>query len=157
MKCLVSYAFLFLILISCASKKNESLRIQEKIASEQVRTLKEIQQHSEMILHAHPELSPDAKLKVKQYMDETLTKQQELKDEESKIVQILLSKSLRVNQLSNDELRDKKSLQKRLQAVYESKAENILSLVSHIIEMSERNEVDAKFERDMELFMRNLR
>ena len=155
MKCLICRVSILLLLTSCASKKNDTLRIQNRIASEEVRTLKEIQLHSEMIIEAHPELSNDSKLK--KYINEALNKQQLLKDEESKIVQILLSKSLRVNQLTNAEQRDKQAMKKRLQSVYESKAENIFSLVSQITEMAENNELNESFENDMKLFMREIR
>ena len=157
MKCLICSLFFLLLLTSCASNKNDTLRIQNRIASEEVRTLKEIQLHSEMILEAHPELSNDSKLKVKRYINEALEKQQLLKDEESKIVQLLLCKSLRVNQLSNAEQHDKQAMKKRLQSVYESKAENIFSLVSQITEMAENNELNESFENDMQLFMREIR
>jgi hypothetical protein len=157
MKFTIYRIFLLLLFTSCASNKNNTLRIQNRIAAEEVRTLKEIQLHSEMILEGHPELSNSSKLKVKKYMNEALGKQQLLKDEESKIVQLLLSKSLRVNQLTDAEQQDKKSLKKRLQSVYESKAENIFSLVSQITEMSENNEINESFENDMQLFMREIR
>ena len=157
MKCLICSVFFLLILTSCASNKIDTLRIQNRIASEEVRTLKEIQLHSEMLLEVHPELSNDSKLKVKKYINEALKKQQLLKDEESKIVQILLSKSLRVSQLTNAEQHDKQAMKKRLQSVYESKAENIFSLVSQITEMAENNELNESFENDIQLFMREIR
>ena len=157
MKCLICLVSILMLLTSCASNKNDTLRIQNRIASEEVRTFKEIQLHSEMIIEAHPELSNDSKLKVKKYIKEALNKQQLLKDEESKIVQILLSKSLSVNQLTNAEQRDKQGMKKLLQSVYESKAENIFSLVSQITEMAENNELNESFENDMKLLMREIR
>ena len=48
-------------------------------------------------------------------------------------------------------------MKKRLQSVYESKAENIFSLVSQITEMAENNELNESFENDMKLFMREIR
>ena len=153
MKLFIVNVLFFTVLASCASKKNP---IQEQISSEQVRTLKEIQHHSEMIVEAHPELSIDAKDKVKKYMKKALDTHQVLKDEESKIIQLLLSKSLSPEQ-PKSELRDKKSLKKKLQSVYESKAENIFSLITQIAKMSEGNEINEGFEKDVELFIRDFR
>ena len=147
--------FLFLIVLtSCASKTN---KIQEQISSEQVRTLKEIQHHSEMIVDAHPELSIDVKNKMKRYMKEAFDKHQLLKDEESKIIQLLLSKSLGTEQPDHVKFKDKKILKKNLQSVYESKAENIYSLITKTTKMSEANEINESFEKDVELFFRDFR
>jgi len=149
--------FMLFFLVSCSSTKNDKIIIQDKIASEQVRTLNEIKLHSELILDAHPELTPEVKLKTKGLLQETLTRLQSLKDEESQIIQLLLNQSLAVKDPKNLKINDQKALKSRLELVYKAKAENIFSLVSSIKTMSDKQEINEGFRRDVELFIRDFR
>jgi hypothetical protein len=102
-------------------------------------------------------VSSEAKTKIKNHIDLVLAKHQELKDEEAKIIQLLIGKSVRANTLTKEERSDEKALRKRLGEVYESKSENIFSLASFVADMASRNETSKEFDGDMALFFRELR
>jgi ribosome-associated translation inhibitor RaiA len=154
---LVLGMFTLFFFASCSTRKNDKINIQDKIASEQVRTLNEIKLHSELILDAHPELTSEVKLRTKGLLQETLNRLQSLKDEESQIIQLLLNQSLMAKEPKKLAVDEQKLLKKRLEIVYKSKSENIFSLVSTIKMMSENQEINEGFKRDVEVFIRDFR
>lgn len=144
------------VLSSCSTaqeKKNLSQRIQ----AEEVRSFQEIKSHAEFLLESHPELDETTKKELGALLNTTITKQQALKDEESKIFQLLLSKSLRVNQLTDSEVKDKNNFKIRLKDVYEEKSKNVLVLINKIVSLSEQNVINDSFRNDMMDFIRDVR
>lgn len=150
-------AFLSLGFLSACSTIKEKDSLQNKIQAEEVRSLKEIKFHATFLLESHPELDADAKKDLKVFLDMTMAKQHALKDEESRIFQLLLKKSLSVNQQSDKDIEDKDALQKRLKAVYDEKSKNVVLLINKIVSMSEQKVINDSFEHDMMNFMRDLR
>ena len=86
-----------IILPSCSTAK-EKASLSERIKSEEVRSFQEIRSHAEYLLTSHTELNEKTKIDLRVLLDKAMTRQQELKDEESKIFQ-LLSRSLFVKKV----------------------------------------------------------
>lgn len=146
----------FGILVSCSSL-HEKKSLTERIQAEQVRSLQEINSHANLLLSSHPELDETTKNELKNFLKIMITKQQSLNDEESKIFQLLLKKSFRVNQLTDKELSDKSNLKMRLKDVYDEKFKNSLALISKIVNLFEQNSVSESFRNDMMNFMTGFR
>ncbi len=144
------------VLSSCSSVQ-EKKNLLQRIQAEEVRSLQEIKSHAEFILEKHPELDGATKKELGFFLDTTITKQQGLKAEESKIFQILLSKSLRINQLNESELKDKNRLKIRLNEIYREKSRNVLVLINKIVSLSQQNAISHNFRRDMMDLIRDSR
>lgn len=144
------------VLSSCSTAQ-EKKSLSQRIQAEEVRSLQEIKSHAGFLLESHPELDETTKKELGVLLDTTITKQQALKDEESKIFQLLLSKSLRVNQLTDSEVKDKNNLKIRLKDVYEEKSKNVLVLINKIVSLSEQNVINDSFRNDMMDFIRDAR
>ncbi len=142
---------------SSCSTAQEKKSLSYRIQAEEVRSLQEIKSHAGFLLENHPELDETTKKELGVLLDTTITKQQILRDEESKIFQLLLSKSLRVNQLTDSELKDKNNLKIRLKDVYEQKSKNVLVLINKIVSLSEQNVINDSFRNDMMDFLRDVR
>jgi hypothetical protein len=152
----LSLLFILGILMSCSSVQ-EKKNLAERIQAEEVRSFQEIKSHAETLLEEHPELNDTTKENLRVLLHTTIKRNQDLKNEESKIFQLLLTKSLRFNQLTNQELKDKKSLKLQLLEVYDQKSENILSLIKKITEVSKQNVISESFKDDMIIMMRDFR
>lgn len=147
----------FLSSCSSAIPTKEKLRLAERIEAEEARSIQEIRAHTEMLLADHPELEAATKDELKVSLNSAMTIHQDLKDKESKIFQLLLQKSLRISELSAQELKDKDNLKKALADVYEEKSKNVHSLVNKMVELSKRNQISETFKNDMLMFMRDFR
>jgi hypothetical protein len=148
---------ILLTFISCANKTPKTPRYEDQINALEVKTFKEINDHSQMLLDGHPELSAPAKKKIKEYLADTMKEHQRLKDEESKVVQLLLQNSLSTNKESKTKEADSKELKKRFMVIYKEKSSNLFKLISHINQMSEEKEINDTVKRDVQLFMRDFR
>lgn len=145
-----------LLSVSCASVSN-SPKLKEIIAAEEVRSLKEIKNHSQFLLESHPEIKENNKIILEEKINEVLRKQQELRDQESKIIQALINKTLSMPDQSDYNDFSRSKLEKELNSNYENKYKNIYSLVSLISEMSSRNETSSTFNQDIGLLIREIR
>lgn len=153
---------LFILLIclgvlSSCSTSQEKKSLSQRIQAEEVRSLQEIKSHAGFLLESHPELDETTKKELGALLDTTITKQQALKDEESKIFQLLLGKSLRINQLTESEVKEKNNLKIRLKEVYEEKSKNVFVLINKIVSLSEQNVINDSFRNDMIDFIRDAR
>lgn len=144
------------LLVSCSSA-HEKRKLSEKIQAEEVRSFQEIQTHTEYLLVEHPELSDKIKAELRPLLHATMKKHQDLKDEESKVFQLLLGKSLRVNQLTEQELKDKNALKVRLSEIYAQKSTNVLSLIKRIVELSQQNSISEGMQDDLIIYFRDFR
>jgi len=151
------FVLLSLGVLSSCSSAQEKKSLSQRIQAEEVRSLQEIKSHADLLLESHPELDEKVKVELSALLDNTMTKQQALKDEESKIFQLLLKKSFRVNQLTDKELGDKNDLKVRLKDVYEEKSKNVLALINKIVSLSDQNAISDSFRHDMMDFMRDFR
>ena len=144
------------VLVSCSSAKTKK-SLAEKIQAEEARSLAEISSHSETLLEEHPELDERMKSELRPLLLATMRKHQELKDEESKIFQLLLEKSFRINQLSPQDLKDKSALKSQLKDLYERKSENVLSLINRIVDLTKNQTIEARLQSDLMFYMRDFR
>ncbi len=156
MKILIQ-CFVLILFVACASEQRKKAGIEQEINDFESKSLHEIEAHLELVINAHPELSQVTKKKIVDAIGDTLEKQQALKDEESKVVQMLLSKSLVLNEEKSELAALNKDLKQRLLEIYNLKSENIFLLISRITEMSYRKEIDENFTRDIQIFMRDFR
>jgi hypothetical protein len=149
--------FLSLVIVSSCTSAQEKRSLSQKIQAEELRSLKEIESHAGFLLASHPELDQKTKSELSVLLGSTMVKQQLLKDEESKIFQLLLSKSLRLSELTENEIRDKNSLMLRLKDLYDEKSKNVLILINKIVSLSEQKVINDSFRSDMMDFMRDFR
>ena len=136
-----------LLIVSCSSSSGMK-PLSERIHAEEVRSLQEIKSNAHYLLSSHPELEHNVKEELTKLLDKTMLKHQALKDEESKILQLLLAKSIRINRLTSDDLKLKANLKKRLNEIYDMKLENILALSDKIVELTQQKKVNVRFEDD---------
>jgi hypothetical protein len=148
---------LSLLFLSSCSTSKVSMNLSEKIEQEEVRSLKEIQSHIEFLLKSHPELDFEARSKLSAALDDAMAKQQDLKNEESKIFQLLIRKSLKVDQLTDKDLADKSKLKVRLKVIYDEKYKNILNLINNITVLSDQEYINESVNKDMMYLLRDLR
>ncbi len=153
---LLSLLLALSLLVSCTSAQ-EKKRLSDKIQAEEVRSFQEITSHTEILLEQHPELDDKTKIELRSFLQSTMKTHQDLKDEESKIFQLLLEKSFRVNQLTADELKDKKALKHRLAELYKNKSKNVMALIKKIVELSKQNAISESFKEDVMFYMRDFR
>ncbi len=146
----------FGVLTACSSVQDKR-PLSERIQVEEVRSLQEIKSHSEFLLKDHKELDERTKNELSLLLDATIIRHQALRDEESKIFQLLLTKSLRINQLTDSEIKDKHGLKLRLKNLYEEKSNNVLALINKIVELSEQKVINDSFRHDMIDFIRDFR
>ncbi len=147
----------FLVSCSSANLSKDKLRLAERIQAEEVRSFREIKSHTEILLNDHPELNESTKDELKASLSTTLARHQELKERESKIFQLLLEKSLRINELTAEEQMDKNNLKKALSEVYEAKSDNVHWLVDKMVGLSNKNQISDSFKVDLLIFMRDFR
>lgn len=147
------------LLASCSTVKpsKEKVRLSERIQSEEARSIQEIKSHTELLLDEHPELDDVTRNELKEFLNVTMTRHQQLKDDESRIFQLLLQKSIRINSLTAQELKDKRDLKKSLSEVYKEKSNNVHTLINKMVELSNKNQISESFKDDMWLFMRDFR
>jgi hypothetical protein len=146
----------FGLLVSCSSK-NDKKRLAFRIETEEVRSFEEIKSLGDLLLEEHPELKEETRKELKSLLFVTMNKHQELKIEESKIFQLLLEKSLKINQLSDQEIKDKNALKLQLSELYDQKIKNILNLINRIVYRSKKDVTDGGFRDDFMLYMRDFR
>ena len=155
----MKHFFLFFALVtiaSCSSHKTARAPLQEQINDLEVKTSKEMHNHANILLDNHPELSESSKLKIKSFLETTMNKHQALKDEESKVIQLMLQNSL-THAKSGKAEDDNKNLKSLLLEIYKSKSENILDLIMQINNMAKNSEIGDAFKSDVFLFMRDFR
>jgi hypothetical protein len=142
--------------MSCSSHETKRVSLQEQINDLEVKTAQEMNKHASFLLENHPELSESSKIKIKNHLDLTMKKYQELKDEESRVFQLLLQNSLThgKNQMRDE---DYKTLKSHLLKVYKSKSSNVFELIMQINKMAENNEIGDGVKNDIFLFMRDFR
>jgi hypothetical protein len=148
--------FALLTLVSCSTKKTARAPLQEQINDLEVKTAQEMHNHANVLLENHPELSESSKLKIKSYLEQTMNKHQALKDEESKVIQLMLQKSL-TNVKAEKEEDESKNLKSHLLKIYQSKSANIFELIVQINQMAKNSEIDEGVKTDLYLFMRDFR
>ena len=148
--------FAIVTLASCSSHKTARAPLQEQINDLEVKTSQEMHNHANVLLENHPELSESSKLKIKSYLDATMNKHQELKDEESKVIQLMLKNSL-THEKGDKAEDDNKKLKSHLLEIYKSKSSNILDLIMQINNMAKNREIGEAFKSDVFLFMRDFR
>ena len=148
--------FAMLTIASCSSHKTAKAPLQEQINDLEVKTSKEMHNHANVLLDIHPELSESSKLKIKSFLETTMNKHQALKDEESKVIQLMLQNSL-THETGDNGLDDNKKLKSHLLEIYKSKSSNILELIVQINNMAKNREIGEAFKSDVFLFMRDFR
>ncbi len=148
---------ILLTTVSCASKTSNNLSLKDQILELEVKTFKEINDHSQELLETHPELSDSSKKKIKVYLEQTMKEHQRLKDEESKVVQLLLQNSLKPDKESKTKDDDQKELKNHFLKIYENKSSNLFNLISHIKQMADQKEIDESVKRDIQLLIRDFR
>ena len=150
-------AFLGLVIFTSCSTSQMGMSLSQKIEAEEVRSLKEVQSHIEFLLKIHPELNVELKKKLSAMLDAAMEKHQNLKNEESKIFQLLIKKSLRTNQLSDADFKDKTRLNLRLGEIYQEKYKNILGLITNFTKLSDQEVINESMNDDMMYMLRDLR
>lgn len=147
----ILFTFGSLLLVSCATSKPDQRSIENAVRSSETRTLSETRAHVALLLEAHPELNSATRASIKLALDQALEKHQLLRDQESKIVYLLLTRSVTPNPESLP------GLDHKLEQIYQIKHRNILALVSQIIDLTDKKEVDGSFTNDLHIFLRDFR
>lgn len=102
-------------------------------------------------------MSHASKRKLVRLIEESLRKHEDLKLEEASLIRILLSQSIRVNELTVDEALGKQTLLRRLDVIYSEKEKNILEVMAGLREVSDASSINEELESEMYDYLRVIR
>jgi len=142
-------AVLFALTVGCSHRSHlEQLR--SEVSEHEARNLKEIRDELKLILKHHPELSIEAKAEITNRMEQSLARHQELRDQESKVIQHVLKEAV----AEDTSLAEGKAQRKELQTIYEQKSNNLFELVHSIRRFTGQ---DDRMKQEMEILFREFR
>lgn len=141
----------------CASKADQS-SLNEKINTEKsvsvnVSHLDQIEMRLRQAIDESHEISLTNKDKIKRLVAQSFEEHKKLKNEEAKIMSLVLKKAVNSNKLSKDELRMKSQLKRRLAKLYSEKSNNVFNLIDNIKMINLPLTSDSGFERRIESIM----
>jgi hypothetical protein len=139
--------------VSCSHTSNYH-KLKDKVESYEAKNLSDIKEDVELTLQSHPELDETSKNNLNLHLNEAITKQQELKNKESKIVQTMLDKSLTPEKGNIQKIN---ILKKELNNLYTEKANNMNNLIDNILKDTYDSKTDEVFFNEMGLIMREIR
>jgi hypothetical protein len=156
---LMKLFFLFFLTLTfgCSTSSRNSRDLEKRVEALEVYSLKELEQHTQILLETHPELTPQGRKEVKELLEQNIQRFQELRRREAQLIQSLLANSLSSNERGPRDLQEEKQLKKILEEIYEQKHKNTLKLVSRIAELRQKKLLDEGIQKDLNLILRELR
>ena len=141
--------------MGCSSNPVTSRNLEKRVQEFEVYSLQEIQQHTQLLLDSHPELSQQARKEIKLLLEQSILRWQEQRKKEAQIIQALLSRSLGPDVREGDS--EIVQMQRMLRQVYDEKHADTLKLLGQVNELGAKKLVDKRFEKDLNLIIREFR
>ena len=155
MKRTIPQLLALIVLASCAHRYDYAA-FRQRVDKVEARNLEEVRGDTEEILSAHPEMDAGTKESIRALINRHLETHTKLREEESKVIHVLLEESLspqdnqkqgrRIHQGNEDLLR-----------IYQNKASNIAALVEGIKQSTAQLQDRVRFYREMEYLIREIR
>ena len=147
---ILALVLLGIALISCAQTLHKS-NLQERVSQHNAQHLFDVKDDLTYLLQSHAGLSAETKEKIQSTVMLYLDRHEALKQEESKIIAVLLSDSLGDNAVT------KREAQKALKELYQRKASNMAQLLDEIETLAAKNTQDLRLRSDMRDLLREVR
>lgn len=147
---ILALVLLGIAVISCAQTLHKS-NLHDRVSQHNAQHLNDVKEDLSYLLQSHEGLSAETKQKIQSTVMLYLDRHEALKQEESKIIAVLLTDSLGDNAVS------KREAQKALKELYQRKASNMAQLLEEIETFAATNAQDAKLRSDMRDLLREVR
>jgi len=125
---LLFLALVALVILSSCAHRVDFQEFAKKVAETEARNPREIREHMELMLMLHPKMDKSTKESIRQLLLTHFDEHKKLRDEESKVIQVLLEKSLDAPDFKNHQHNGLAELNK----LYSLKARNVSQLVEKI-------------------------
>lgn len=144
-------AVLSLVLVMSCSHRPYVEELRSEVSQHEARNLEEIRSELNDILEHHPELSKEVKAQLTKRVEESLAKHQELRNQESRVIQHVLKDAI-----GNDStgVNEGMAQRKELRTIYTQKSDNLFDLVYAIRKLTGE---DDKIKQEMEILFREFR
>ncbi len=152
MKRILMLPVLMALLVSCAHRIDYDQFV-SKVNAKEARDTAEIKEDVELMLQLHPQMNEEMKQTIRGYITTHIDEHQRLKDEESKIVQVLLEKSISSPAIDDHQHNGMKDLEQ----IYQSKAKNISKLINSVKDLTADLKDQPELNKELLLLMRELR
>lgn len=142
---------LFLLLTVSCSHRSHLEALRAEVSQHEARNLQEIRSELNEILEHHPELSNDVKAEVSKRVEASLVKHQELRNQESRVIQHVLKEAVVNDPTGSNET---KIHRKELHTIYEQKSDNLFDLAFAIRKMTSEDDL---INQEIEVLFREFR
>ena len=152
MRIILSLPVLLTLLISCAHRIDYDQFV-SKVNAKEARNSAEIKEDIDLMLELHPQMSEETKKAIRGYITTHIDEHQRLKDQESKIVQVLLEKSITsptINDHQHNGMKD-------LDHIYQLKAKNISKLITNVKGLTADLKEQPALHKELQILMKELR
>jgi hypothetical protein len=144
---------LLLALVTSCAHRIDYAQFAQKVNAKEARNTAEIKEDMELMLALHPKLEEATKATIRGFLNTHITEHQRLKDEESKIVQVLLEKSINSPNIDAHQHNGIKDLDN----IYQRKAKNISQLISSIKGVTTGLIEQPELHKELQILMKDLR
>jgi hypothetical protein len=140
------------MLVSCAHRIDYDQFV-SKVNAKEARNTAEIKEDVELMLQLHPKMNEETKQAIRGHITTHINEHQRLKDQESKIVQVLLEKSISSPTINDHQHNGMKDLEQ----IYQLKAKNISKLITSVKDLTADLKDQPELNKELLLLMRELR
>ena len=152
MRSLLFITVLLALSVSCAHRIDYDQFV-SKVNAKEARNTAEIKEDIEVMLELHPQMSEETKQAIRGYITTHIDEHQRLKDQESKIVQVLLEKSITSPAINDHQHNGMKDLDQ----IYQLKAKNISKLINSVKDLTANMKERPALHKELQLLMKELR
>lgn len=144
---------LLLALVTSCAHRIDYDQFVSKVNAKEARDTAEIKEDIELMLQLHPQMSEETKQTIRGYITTHIDEHQRLKDQESKIVQVLLEKSITSPAINDHQHNGMKDLDQ----IYQQKAKNISKLITNVKGLTVNLKEQPALHKELQLLMKELR
>lgn len=144
-------AILSLLVISCSHQLKTSQKFEKRINSQTAESLTQVQENLQELLSEHEELTETQKSEISQRVGLFMETQRSLREREQKILELGFGDAIYSSETS------KTQWKREVKKLYEQKAENVLSTVSDIHDITRDPPVNKGFFHEFPMLMREVR
>jgi hypothetical protein len=142
---------------ACSTTPKTSVDLEKRVQALEVYSLNEIEQHTQLLLETHPELTSEARAEIKALLEQSIRRWQDLRRQEAQLIQALLANTLSPEEAHLDHRESEDQLKQMLQRVYEQKHKDTLALVEKVTALGNKKLVDKRLQKDLNLILREFR
>jgi hypothetical protein len=151
-KKLIMLPVFMVMLVSCAHRVDYNQFV-SKVNAKEARNTAEIKEDIELMLKLHPQMNEETKEAIRGHITTHIDEHQRLKDQESKIVQVLLEKSITSPAIDDHQHNGMKDLDQ----IYQLKAKNISKLITSVKSLTANLKEQPELHKELQILMKELR